>query len=303
MKKITLLFCVASTINAISQPVIVDGTNIPLPGLSATFSSTTPTAGIGSAGTNQTWDFSTLSFSSIGTYSVIIPFSSPIGSSFPTANFAWTLAGTYSFFNVTSTKMEAIAYTISSPGSSGDMTPNPKTNLKFPFNYLDAVTDTYQQLGGSTNSVTLTYDGYGTLITPTKTYLNAVRIKEDYGPGQIDYQWYILNPLMAVMAYDHNSNTLYSVGATQVTGIENNKNSNASLKIYPNPTAGNVEIETNSTEIQYLTVADINGNNVFSKTFKENTISLNLSHLCSGVYNVSLISNQNVINKRLVITK
>jgi hypothetical protein len=131
MKKLLLIVISAFSINAFAQPIISNGSNIPAPGFSAPLSMATPTSGVGSAGTNQTWDFSLLSFTSLGTMNVITPSSSPIGSSFPTANFATSFSSTYSFFNAGSTKMEVQAYSITSPGSGNDFTPNPRTVLKF----------------------------------------------------------------------------------------------------------------------------------------------------------------------------
>ena len=243
MKKILLFISIAISIDTFAQPVITDGNNIPAAGLSVPVSFATPSSGVGNSGASQTWDFSSLSFSVIGTVAVITPSSSPIGSSFPTANHCQSLVGqnSYNFFSVLSTKMECLGYNISSPGSGNDYTPNPRTTLKFPFNYLDTETDTWQKVGGSVNNVTLTYDGYGTLITPTATYTNVVRIKEDYGNSAIDYQWYTLNPLMGVMIYDHNTNRLYFMGVT-ATGVSEQNYFFTTVDIYPNPAANKITV-------------------------------------------------------------
>src|SRR5690242_14832224 len=94
VKMLMLLTFMAISIETYCQPVIADGSNVPTPGFTAPAAMATATLGVGNGGANQTWDFSALNFTSISNVSVITPSSAPIGSSFPTANFAYTLAGT-----------------------------------------------------------------------------------------------------------------------------------------------------------------------------------------------------------------
>jgi hypothetical protein len=161
------------------------------------------------------------------------------------------------------------------------------------------VTDTWQKVGGSTNNVTLTYDGYGTLITPTNTYTNVVRVKEDYGSGAIDYQWYALNPLISIMVYDHNTNTLYYTGAT-VTGISEQNYPATTVNIYPNPTSDQFYIEANTTDKLNVDLYDVNGRHVFSKSVN-NKSNINVTTLDDGIYTLTIKTVDHVINKKLAI--
>ncbi|HXD93811.1 MAG TPA: T9SS type A sorting domain-containing protein [Bacteroidia bacterium] len=86
-----------------------------------------------------------------------------------------------------------------------------------------------------------------------------------------------------------------------ITGILEVTNNN-NLNIYPNPTNGSFIIESNSSEKQTLQVFDINGKLVLSQTINGKTI-IDASILSEGVYNISLISNEGVVNKRLVIVR
>jgi hypothetical protein len=77
---------------------------------------------------------------------------------------------------------------------------------------------------------------------------------------------------------------------------------NSQVTIYPNPNKGSFAIETTATERQAVQVFDVNGKLVFSQIINGNT-SIDASSLSDGVYNVSIIGNEGVANKRLVIVK
>ena len=61
-------------------------------------------------------------------------------------------------------------------------------------------------------------------------------------------------------------------------------------------------IETNKTDKQTVQVYDVSGRLVLTHTINGKT-SINASVLTSGIYNVSLISNEGLINKRVIIAK
>ncbi len=297
MNKVLLVVISLFTINALAQPAIQYTTNIPSPGFSAPVSTAMPTAGIGKSGANETWDFSSLSFTPVGTMNVIMPSSSPLGGSFPTANYAYSFAGTYSFFKISVGEMEVQAFSITKAGSGNDFSPNPRTLLKFPFNFSQIDTDTWQKVGGSTNNVILTYDGYGTLITPSKTYTNIVRIKEDYGNGAIDYQWYAINPLISILVFDHNTNSLYYTGAS-VSGVSEQNNSNSSVDIYPNPFTTTTTLKIISEAAlknTKLIIYDALGKEIKSMTVHTSEVSITRDGLGNGIYVYKLINNGDIV--------
>ncbi len=301
MKRNLLALLFAFSLNAVAQPVIQNGNNIPAPGLTVPFSYGTPSSGIGSPGPNQTWNFSNVTFNALGGLTTINPATSPFAASFPTANYAYSLGGAYSYFSASSTKMEVLAYSITSPGSGNDYSSNPRTVLKFPFNYNDSQVDTWQKAGGSTNNVTITYDGYGTLITPTATYTNVVRVKEDYGSGA-DYQWYLLNPLMSILVYDHNSNTLYYAGAS-ATGITEN-NLQMSLDLYPNPVKDNLVIKISDVPSHgnlKFTLSNVVGQKVKQVSIHSKVTTLSLDNISKGIYFYQLQDEYNTLKTGKII--
>ncbi len=77
---------------------------------------------------------------------------------------------------------------------------------------------------------------------------------------------------------------------------------NTQISIYPNPNNGNFIIETSTATKQTVMVYDVNGKLVLSQTINGKT-TIDAGVLNEGVYNISMSSNEGVVNKRLVIVK
>jgi hypothetical protein len=305
MKTTLLTALCAIALQASAQPVILNGDKIPAPGMSVAISTGSAAGGTGSAGASQTWDFSAVSFTQIGNFSTVNPSSTPHTTSFPSATHAYTFSNTYSYFNASSTKMEVLGYTIVSPGSGNDYTPNPRTVLKFPFNFGNSLTDDWQKAGGSTNSVTITYDAYGTLIMPTKTYQNVVRVKEDYGSGGVDYQWYILNPLMSVLVFDHNTSTFYYVGAT-ATAINAPAASLYKAELYPTPASDKLTLTLNAAPLQNeltLSIMNMSGQIIRELVINSQVTDISIDDMPSGIYVYQLKDEQNTVKTGKIIVE
>jgi type IX secretion system substrate protein/peptidase C39-like protein len=86
------------------------------------------------------------------------------------------------------------------------------------------------------------------------------------------------------------------------TGIETTNASETICLIYPNPSKGNFSIETSFTTNQTMQLHDINGNLVLSQTINGKT-NIDAATLNEGVYNISIIGNEGVLNKKLVIVR
>ena len=82
----------------------------------------------------------------------------------------------------------------------------------------------------------------------------------------------------------------------------NNNASSFTCAIYPNPSKGNFTIETSSIEKQALQLFDVNGKLVLTQAMQGKS-SIDASNLKDGIYNISIISNEGLINKRLVIVR
>ena len=86
----------------------------------------------------------------------------------------------------------------------------------------------------------------------------------------------------------------------QTTGINQVSVSNEQVAVYPNPSNGTFTIETQSNV--HCILYNVNGSEVLNKTIN-GKVTIDASNLSEGVYNLSTISTEGVVNKRVVIVK
>ena len=90
--------------------------------------------------------------------------------------------------------------------------------------------------------------------------------------------------------------------ACATNGIQSFNSTTAQINLYPNPNNGSFFIEP-ANNIQYtIYVYDVNGKLVLTQTINGKT-SIDANNLNDGVYNVSIISSEGVVNKRMVIVR
>lgn len=102
---------------------------------------------------------------------------------------------------------------------------------------------------------------------------------------------------------DYNNCRIRKVTFGSGAGIEQfTSNNEQVVNIYPNPNNGRFVIETNTTEKQTMQIYDVNGKLALNQTINGKTI-IDASNFNEGVYNISIINNEGVINKKVVIIK
>ncbi len=94
----------------------------------------------------------------------------------------------------------------------------------------------------------------------------------------------------------------YRESCSEALGVKQVFINTGQLNIYPNPNNGSFVIETNGNAKQSIQVFDVNGKLVLTQSVNGRT-NVDASSLTEGVYNVSIISNEGVVNKRLVIVR
>jgi hypothetical protein len=99
----------------------------------------------------------------------------------------------------------------------------------------------------------------------------------------------------------NDAGTIYSL-CLAATGIEQVASNKEQISIYPNPSNGSFVIETNATTKQTAYIYDVNGKLVLSQTINGKT-NIDASSLNEGVYNISIINNEGITNKKLVIVR
>jgi hypothetical protein len=163
----------------------------------------------GSAGANQTWDFSNLQSTLSDTLERIDGSAVPqdIAAALPNANL-WSKLynGTSVSYNAERESSTSIAIVAmgAHDSSSGivytQLLTVPETYWHIPFSYGDAFADSFQASGYSFMiPYTMEYDAYGTLITPFGTYTNVIRMRWNGPNGNASYAWNATNPSWCIM--------------------------------------------------------------------------------------------------------
>jgi hypothetical protein len=294
----------------------------------------------GSAGINQTWNFANLTNEGAPLSETFVsPGTTPFAASFPTATAALDDgAGTYVYYNVTSTEANLLGL-----GSPTLLLPysDPQKYFQYPFTYNTSFTDniaatftiaTYP--GTRTGYVSFLADGYGTLILPTGTVNNVLRIKYiqhdvdavDYGSGNIittttdvtTYLWMTpgnTNALMsinyittAVLSFTNSSKSVTYYPGTINTGMEDPYYAMNTPLLYPNPAADQVTISFGVPEAGNVTIYVINisgqvitGAQTYVPAGGNVSEKIMLEGLAAGTYFVSLdMDNRHLFSRQLI---
>ncbi|HXD92712.1 MAG TPA: T9SS type A sorting domain-containing protein [Bacteroidia bacterium] len=185
-------------------------------------------------------------------------------------------------------------------------------------NYLDCSYNNIITLPTLPNSLQVLYCYYDSLtslpalpnsITRLDCYNNKIACFPHFPNIAYDLEidpnpYNCLPNYISVMSATDLAKPLCTAGNTNgcaVAGIEHYTNS-IQASIYPNPTSTNFIIETASTDKQTLQIFDVNGKLVLSQIINGKT-NIDATNLAEGVYNLSLMNQNGVVNKRLVIVR
>ncbi|SFT41128.1 Por secretion system C-terminal sorting domain-containing protein [Lishizhenia tianjinensis] len=237
----------------------------------------------GSAGANQTWDFSNITTTNVTAQTEV--FAS--NANYPGANFNYvTTAVNGGQTSVTSNFVDLTANSVLVHGievTGADIVySDPQLAMFFPMTLNDAQTDAFTAtMTGQgmtidrTGTTTVTIDGEGTLILPNQTYQNALRVHvtstiEDAYMGQVYattttevYAWYAAG----VHGYILQFSSLTSQGQTaqsgamfvdQTIGTEEVEE-DLTLTISPNPFNTEVKIDNLTESVEKIEIYDLSG--------------------------------------------
>ncbi|HEX8563045.1 MAG TPA: T9SS type A sorting domain-containing protein [Flavobacterium sp.] len=253
----------------------------------------------GPAGPNQTWDYSSIGDGTLlGTQTAIPYATSPLASQFPEANYCYTMDSAFSdelmyfYHSLTPTSFEI--YSLGYLGEVGeDFRQDPRTYVTFPYTYNTVFTDTYQRATDSgPQTVTATYDAYGTLIMPFGTFQNVVRQKV-VTEGNTNYTWFNVNPFYPILQTAIEDGILGFIQDHTQLGI-GGQGKKTQITIYPNPVTDQLTMKLPvdvAGDIQVL-VTDISGKHIVKKAFSTVDIVLETGHMQSGIYFVSVTDSE-----------
>ena len=322
MKKYLLSLCLAlASIMLYAQPTITSsvagsiGDNINFDEVDADGVSE------GLAGENVTWDFGDIATTgtSFG-YELVDVTDAPEFAEFPGANAAADNGvGQFGFVKITGSE-----YLNYGTYASGIITyyDNPEAVFVFPLSYGTTNTDDFHSSFFSgidferSGTTTMEVDGYGSIILPTGTYEDVIRVKvhqlymdeADLLPSPIEYDvllyyWYkegVKGPLFqyyefttggpfpsVVTAASVNNNILVGVEELTVT---------TQINIAPNPAINQISIALNEVlNNAQLVIYNTQGQIVYQEkvTTAESQLNLNIGELSAGIYQIAILNGTN----------
>lgn len=315
---------------AVAQPTLTATNSNPVIGDIFTIQSYSY-ASPGSAGANQTWNFSSITQTTVSaSSSTCTAVSASNTATFPGSNIQSVASATsIGFGNSNSTSYQNTGV---KQGTVNIVYSNPEDIIHYPFamgnTYSDPFAATFTNAGSTytrTGTTAVTADGYGTIQLPGATFSNALRVHfvqtykdttfiTGFGPYVLhyvndEYMWYIPGnhaSVFSVFSFTASSaftGTSISTGANKLvtitTRINEQPNSISSLNFYPNPlTNGILNLDLNLTEsIKFQVVIIDNLGREVLRSNSENGFegynfkTFDISKIASGLYNFEIISD------------
>jgi hypothetical protein len=272
----------------------------------------------GSSGASQTWDFSSVSSLGTSTFTTVDPATTANAATFTAASVATLQSSTYNYYSGSASALSIEGYVY----SSGLVIPfsNPEQELSYPFSYASTFTDAFggTYINGSTTiirkgNITVTADGYGTLLLPTGTFNNVLRVLsvEDYADSTSTgapysqatttaYSWYLPNihcPILSFTSISFNGGPPVAQFGSYLDALSTDININSVSKnpiiVSPNPFNSSATLRLNSTTIlknAELKLYDVTGKKVIDMPVERNEITISRNGLENGIYFYSFIN-------------
>lgn len=260
----------------------------------------------GPNGSNVTWDLSGLSPNTDQTVNVLTPNPSISGTTHNIeyvgqSNIYCNLSTNDYLIHAESTAQGLIEYSDYKKLYQFPMT----MGTSFSDNFVSSIV-IQGDVASMTGSVNAQVDGYGTLITPTGTFTNVLRVHSIHSNvttfqgnttnGTIDMYTWIKAGIHIELAtvqtittpFGTQQTALYADGAN--LGLTHNESVN-SLVLFPNP-AQDVVSFIYDLKIDKIEVVDLNGRTI-ATPFDQANKTIDVSGLQSGVYYVNVYSNNN----------
>lgn len=328
MKRILTFLLVATGITCFAQPTISSSVAGEVGDeFSFTIVNTTD-FDPGPAGENVTWDFSGISTTGTASnYTLITAEATGEGGTFPGANIAADYgADTYAFYKISAS--EYTLYGVYTPVTVISYS-DPEEIVVFPLTYgTTNEDDLYSEFFSGIETIRsgsneLLGDGYGTLILPSGTYTNVLRMKlqEDYSdegvgfPITIEYNfesyyWFkegIKGPLFQynyqeVVSGIPTVNESYQINnnVEEVT-IQSNLIS-SDIKLFPKPASEGLNLTAaNGIQLIRAEIVDITGRMVFAENLSGENVVLNIQDLIDGIYIIKLSTSDGVFVESVTI--
>lgn len=292
MKHITLAFLLLPVLSVEAQPTLVSalvepgGVQLDMYVLTSPGSATEP-----SDGANQTWDLSSVTLQPIGTLDFTNAGNTPFAAMYPSANWAWvqtvTGVGTdHMYLTIDINVLEVVATDVpSDPNYYID----PKRILSFPMDFGQSQTDTYEDNDGP-GTVTWTYSGHGTAITPLGIFGNLAKVAST----EDDLTLWNTAPLHPIVIDDGSTVLVFAPGDVGLS-----ERGTLPVQAYPNPCVQDLFVEAYAADWR---ITDLAGRALLGGRFHGPALQrVDVSRLDPGTY--VLVLDQNGQRRTVRFTK
>lgn len=298
----------------------------------------------GSSGANQTWNFSSINvLTDSASFNWVDPSTTPYASSFPSATIAEGNPAGFLYYTIAGGDMSNIGSGFGTSPQLITILTDPEIIFKIPFTYTNTYTDNFS--GTMTGvipilrrgTITKTADGYGTIILPSGTHNNVLRINflQDITDSIAgipivtrtvtdNYSWYSSQYKFPIFSVTHS--TIYTTGSpinsktvviatlntsVGVVPIGNQVVSKYKLnQNYPNPFNPSTSITfdiVKTSDVKLIVydalgreVAELVNERLLNGSYK---VDFNSSNLTSGVYFYKLSAGDFSETKAMMLVK
>jgi hypothetical protein len=334
-KQLLIVSAFALSVTAFAQPSLSSTNSNPVIGDQFTL---IPGSWIseGSAGANQTWNFSSVTTTvSSATGYTAQAVSGSNATAFPNANVQLAGAGGTSFLKTSSAALQNFG---TATGTVQIKYSDAEDQMRYPCamgnTYTDPHAATFTSAGYNytrKGTTTITADAYGTLQLPGGTYSNVLRVhmiqayrdSTNFGgsfPYTLDYYnsqylWYVPNnhmPIFSTYSLSVNGGTA-TKGSTTLQSITNSigelEAGIKSMNLYPNPANGefiNMDLNLEKNISYSIVITDNLGREVMNTESLKgmegyNFRSINISGIESGLYQVVLKSEGQLLKTTKIV--
>jgi hypothetical protein len=332
-----ITFLLFSTV-VISQPVITYPSNCPQVGDRYDLALFSGNINPGSAGGNQTWDFSDVTSDGTSILYAISPAQTPYGDYYPDANIAFNYNNEEAYSFALTSPSEFLNLGTASIQNSMEVIiyySDPAKLMEFPFAFNDTYDDSFYGSFSSgtlevhqSGTITSVADGWGNITTPFGNYNSVLRVKTQrtqidsawmggnfvYSSttNYTDFEWYDPNIAMPVFSINitagERANDTAGTYLTTPEYITELGNTSAGMTVFPNPAADHATVvfNTENTNSVTITVTDITGKVVkrmeeaVSQT-NNNSVVIPLDNIPEGVYFVNINDGTSTRSRKLII--
>lgn len=244
-----------------------------------------------SNGLNQTWNLGSTTLNEIGTQAFATSAGTPYAANYPTANWVWSQTvpgiGTgYTYLHITPAGIDLLARNV--PLSTLEYS-DPSQVMKFPLSLGESYSDTYMSTNGG-STMTWTYSGYGTAITPLGTFTEVAKVENTEG----DVLLWNTSPLYPIMIAD-GENTLFFIQ----TNVGVNEREASTFRVWPSPSSGMLRLEGAKAGSDW-SVMDAQGRTVLSGRITWSDGWVDVSALAPAGYVLLLHEAEGVRHARFV---